>query len=464
MSALPRRARTAAKPATSEDELPSFLKSSSEEEEMDEEEWKPKKKAPSRARVPKTKEPRAKKATVTQKKTTVPRKRTKKVAVKEEPDTSLPVPVPGGDEGGAQFKEETNLRSPAKKPTVFPMKNLGSEHPVCGLDNDEEPSTSAVSSEKVKMEESDFTFDEPPLKKLKSSKHPQGIRVKHTTGSAVDEDQKMNWNMVQVLSQRTGIEEWVCANIIQLFKDDNTIPFIARYRKELINNLEADALREVQQTLEELQTVVKKVHGSIQKLKKEGKLSEDLLTALLNCKTLEELDHVYGPYKTGSKGTKAQRARQLGLEHAASLLLGNPRELNLFSYVKSNVEGLSTIEEVKSGVQHILADMVAKDKDTLDFIRALCQKRYVCLQSSLSKVTSKKANEKDINKFHLYQNFSCNIRNVQHHQILAINRGENLKILTVKINIPDGVKNEFCRWCVNERFHIFLKKRALFAL
>lgn len=62
--------------------------------------------------------------------------------------------------------------------------------------------------------------------------------------------------LLQVLSQRTCIEEWVCANIIRLFQDDNTIPFIARYRKELINNLEADALREVQQTMEELQYVL----------------------------------------------------------------------------------------------------------------------------------------------------------------------------------------------------------------
>ncbi|XP_054852763.1 S1 RNA-binding domain-containing protein 1 isoform X2 [Eublepharis macularius] len=449
MSALPRRARTIAKPATPEDELPSFLKSSSEEEEEEtyEEEWEPRKKATSKARVPKPKEPRARKAAVTQKKTTVPRKRTKK-------QSPLPVAVSGGNKEGVQLKEETKPRSRAKNAAVPPMKNLGLGHSICGLDNVEEPSTSALSKQEVKMEEpeEDYAFDEPPLKKIKSSMHPQGKPVKYEVCAKADEDQKMNWNIVQVLSQRTGIEEWVCANIIRLFQDDNTIPFIARYRKELINNLEADALREVQQTLEELQAVIKKVHSTIQKLKKEAKLSENLLTALLNCKTLEELDHVYGPYKTGSKGTKAQRARQLGLEHAANLLLGNPRELNLLSYVKSNVGGLSNIEEVKSGVQHILADMVAKDKDTLDFIRALCQKRYVCIQSSLSKATSKNANEKDINKFHLYQNFSCNIKNIQHHQILAINRGENLKILTVKINIPDGVKNEFCRWCVNERW------------
>lgn len=91
-----------------------------------------------------------------------------------------------------QFKEETNLRSPVKKPTKLPIKNLGFDH--LGRENAEEPSTSAISKEKVKMEESeDYTFEEPPLKKLKSSTRPQGNCVKF-----VDEDQKMNWDIVQV--------------------------------------------------------------------------------------------------------------------------------------------------------------------------------------------------------------------------------------------------------------------------
>ncbi|XP_060610383.2 S1 RNA-binding domain-containing protein 1 [Anolis sagrei] len=464
MTSLPRRARTAPKPSTAEDELPSFLISSSESEEKEEDEWQPQKKAAKKAKVPKPKVPkpkvpRVKKNATTQKKPTVARKRTKKVAVKEEPDTSLPITAPEVNEGELQLQQpkeekEKKLSPPSKK---LPVKrsSVPPGPPACNLDGVEGPSTStAAAKQQVKLEapEEDFTFDEPPLKKIKSASCPQGNAIKFAASAHLNEEHKMNWDIVKVLSQRTGIEEWVCANIIRLFNDDNTIPFIARYRKELINNLEADALREVQQVLEELHSVAKKVHGSIQKLKKEGKLSGSLLTALLNCRTSEELDHVYAPYKTGSKGTKAQRARQLGLEPAANLLIENPRDLNLLSCVKAGTEGLSTIEEVKSGVQHILADMIAKDRETLDFIRDLCQRQYVCLQSTLAKGTSQKANEKDVNKFHLYKNFSCHVKNIHHHQILAINRGENLKILTVKINIPDRTKNEFSRWCVNERW------------
>ena len=203
------------------------------------------------------------------------------------------------------------------------------------------PSTSAMWEGACKEEENkdDFTCGQPPLKKVKTETCPQGQPVRLPENISNIEEVEMNWDIVQVLSERTDIELWVCANIIRLFNDDNTIPFIIRYRRELINNLDADSLREVQQTLEELRAVAKKAHSTIQKIKKEGKMSECLLKALLNCKTFEELEHVSAPYKTGSKGTKAQRAKQLGLEGAARTLLENPGELSLLSYIKPNVKG-----------------------------------------------------------------------------------------------------------------------------
>ncbi|NXW06348.1 SRBD1 protein, partial [Fregetta grallaria] len=431
----------------------------SSESEEEEEEWEPKSKITKRPRLPKKNEAKTKK--VAAPRSAVARKKVKKVAVKEEMDVSLSI-APAEDNRMQLLKpkeEDVGMKPKTlnQKPEVRKKMEINSFQGknVKSLESDEKPSTSVpVVGNQVKHEKSeeDFAFDEPPFKKIKSTTCPEGKPVKNLGGKKVKEEFEMNWDIVRALSEITNVEPWVCANLIRLFQEENTIPFIARYRKELINNLEADALREVQQALEELRTVVKKTHTMIQKLKKEGKLSGCLLTALLNCRTLEELDHVSAPYKTGSKGTKAQRAKQLGLEPAALSLLQNPMELNLFSYIRPNTKGLSTIQEVEAGVQHILADIFAKDKDTLDFIRKLCQQRYICIQSALAKVSSKSGSEKDIHKFQLYHEFSCNIKNIQHHQILAINRGENLKILTVKVNIPDGVKNEFCWWCVNERW------------
>ncbi|XP_042750018.1 S1 RNA-binding domain-containing protein 1 isoform X2 [Lagopus leucura] len=459
MTSLPRRVKSEAKALTSEvDELPSFLNSSSESEE-EEEEWEPKSKTAKRAQLPKKNEVKPKR--IAAPRSGVAGKKVKKIAIKKEMDVSFPIAPAEDNKVQLQKPKEENVGSKLntlkqmpvlpKKPEVSPFQGTN----VKSSESDEKPSTSApVVENQVKHEKSeeDFAFDEPPLKKMKSATSPEGKPVKSLGGNKVKEEFEMNWDIVQVLSDRTNVEPWVCANLIRLFKEENTIPFIVRYRKELISNLEADALREVQQTLEELRTVAKKTHTVIQKLKKEGKLSGCLFTSLLNCRTLEELDHVTTPYKTGSKGTKAQRAKQLGLEPAALSLLQSPMELNLFSYIRPSTKGLANIQEVEAGVQHILADIFAKDKDTLDFIRRLCQQRYICIQSALAKVSSKNSNEKDIDKFQIYHEFSCNIKNIQHHQILAINRGENLKILTVKVNIPDGVKNEFCWWCVNERW------------
>ncbi|KAM3932147.1 S1 RNA-binding domain-containing protein 1-like [Leptodactylus fuscus] len=479
MSRLPRKARTTA--AAPKQEL-SFLSamSDSEEESKDEDEWmpeeKPTKKRSTAAKttVKKTAAkpkpaaaPRPRK--VTAKKTTKASKAAQEAAETAQ-DNEVNMSEPSRPETISLDKpikkEKTpnkNLKSPKTQKTGPKLLQVKEERRSVGIEDF--PSTSSLDmGVKVKnefpskMEEDeppdDFTFGGPPVKKLKVSADPAGKVVKYKANRSTSDGCDMNWDVVEVLSERTNVEPWVCNNLIQLFQDENTIPFIARYRKELINNLDADALREVQQSLEELRSVAKKAHTLIEKLKKEGKLNSSLHTAMLNCRSMDEVEHVYTPYKTGSKGTKAQRARQLGLEDAAKALIETPQQLNLHKYIKPNTEGLSTLQDVEMGVQHILADMVAKDKDTLEHIRKLCKQNYVALQSSLAKSTGKEkeGNTKDVDKFHLYHNFTCSISRIQHHQILAINRGENLKVLTVKVNVPDRVKEAFCRWCVNERW------------
>ncbi|MEJ1269914.1 S1 RNA binding domain 1 [Cricetulus griseus] len=467
MSSLPRRAKIQAQNVESKDEFSFFseLSSGSEEDDKEDSIWEPQKKVPRNRKQPVTKEPNRKPGRRAKKNTVQVDDMSKDMAVKEELNSPVAIGNANLEEKNHKLHTTKALKIAARKqknPSQRGRKKLKVDEETSqasplesGNSSMETPSTSTTWEDVCKKEESedDFTFDQSPLKRVKTEACPQGKPVKFPEGAnSIKEEVEMNWDIVQVLSERTNIELWVCANIIRLFNDDNTIPFIIRYRKELINNLDADSLREVRQTLDELRAVAKKVHSTIQKIKKEGKMSECLLKALLNCKTFEELEHVSAPYKTGSKGTKAQRAKQLGLEGAAWTLLENPGQLNLLSYIRPNVKGLSELKDIETGVQHILADMIAKDKDTLDFIRDLCQHRYICIQSSLAKVSSKKVNEKDVGKFQLYQNFSCNIRNIHHHQILAINRGENLKILTVKVNISDGVKNEFCRWCIQNRW------------
>ncbi|XP_059422467.1 S1 RNA-binding domain-containing protein 1 isoform X1 [Carassius carassius] len=316
---------------------------------------------------------------------------------------------------------------------------------------------------KVKKEEPNdsFTFDEPAQKKQKTTNSAQGRPIKLKSGNPCVEDLQMNWDPIQVLAEKSGVEQWVCANIVQLFQEENTIPFMVRYRKELINHMDADAVRDVQLTLEELRSVAKKSRSVSQTLKKEGVLTSELEMAIKNCTTADEIDHVYAPYKKGSKLSKARRAKELGLEPVALALLQEPQKLDLQSSIQPDTKGLSTLDEVATGVQEILADMIAKDKETLTYVQSLCDRSSVTMHSSVSKTALKeqqpqqgnlKSKPKDIAKFSLYTDFTCDVQRIQHHQTLAINRGENLKILTVKVNIPDRVKNDFCRWCINVRW------------
>lgn len=464
MPSLRKRTKIQTENAEPRDECSSFseLSSGSEDDNKEDSIWEPQKKVPRNRRQPACKGSKRKQGPRVKKSSQQVDGISKDVAVKEELNSPVAIVNANLEEENQKLHTTNTLKTAAKK-----QKNAGHRAKKRlkvdeetsqaspfegGESNVEAPSTSEDRDMCKKESEDSFTFEQSPLKRIKTESCPQGRPARVPGASDIKEEVEMNWDIVQVLSERTNIEPWICANIIRLFNDDNTIPFIVRYRKELINNLDADFLREVRQTLDELRDVAKKVHSRIQKIKKEGKMSECLLQALLNCKTFEELEHVSAPYKMGSKGTKAQRAKQLGLEGAAWTLLENPGQLNLLSYIRPDVKGLSELKDIETGVQHILADMIAKDKDTLDFIRDLCKHRYICIQSSLAKVSSKKVNEKEVDKFQLYQNFSCNIRNIHHHQILAINRGENLKILTVKVTISDGVKNEFCRWCVQNRW------------
>uniref|UniRef100_A0A8B9LL15 S1 RNA binding domain 1 n=1 Tax=Astyanax mexicanus TaxID=7994 RepID=A0A8B9LL15_ASTMX len=295
----------------------------------------------------------------------------------------------------------------------------------------EGPSSSKQLS-KVKKEEpeDDFNFDEPVQKKQKTMSAPQGRPVKLKAGNSLRDDLQMNWDPIQVLAEKTGVDQWVCRNISQLLQEENTIPFMVRYRKELINHMDADAVRDVQLAVEELCTVAKKSQSITQTLKKEGVLTSELERDLKNCRSADELDHVYAPYKKGSKLSKARRAKELGLESAALALLQSPQTLQLHSWIKPDTKGLSTLEEVATGVEQILADMMAKDDINHFFFFYLLSQIAVPCQALCP----------------------LSLQVTLSFQTLAINRGENLKILSVKVTIPDWVKTDFCRWCVNVRW------------
>ncbi|XP_077585752.1 S1 RNA-binding domain-containing protein 1 [Stigmatopora nigra] len=320
------------------------------------------------------------------------------------------------------------------------------------------PSCSNVIAKKEEQED-DFTFDEPVLKKQKTG--CQSSVPSKKLQASMKKEIDMNWDLIEVLSTQTCVERWVCSNVVTLLREENTVPFIVRYRKDMINHMDADAVRDVQLVFEELCALAKKTQSVVNTLKKDGVLTTELEKSLKTCQSAEELDHVYTPYKKGCKVTKVRKAKALGLESAATALIEAPHTLDLRKWVKPGTEGLSSVEEVSTGVLHILAYMIAKDPETLTYVKRLCENDDVTLHSTVTKTALKekeqeksqpKNKKQDLDKFHLYFNFTSSIRRVQPHQTLAINRGESLKLLTVKVNIPERVKKNFMWWCINNRW------------
>ncbi|XP_057703658.1 S1 RNA-binding domain-containing protein 1 isoform X1 [Corythoichthys intestinalis] len=396
-------------------------------------------KGPSKARVPKNKSP----------KTTT--KKTKSWLKQEKLENQVNVQT-------GNVKTDSIEGEPSFKTKQERISFTIAKSDACAVGG---PSCANLTAKKEE-EEDDYTFDEPVLKKQKTGLQ-SSVPSKQSQASMKGEHD-MNWDLIEVLSIQTCVERWVCANVVKLLREENTVPFMVRYRKEMINHMDADAVRDVQLVYEELCALVKKTQSVVNTLKKDGVLTAELEKSLKSCRTADELDHVYTPYKKGCKVTKVRKAKALGLEAAATALIEAPHTLDLRKWVKPETEGLSSVEEVSTGVLHILAYTIAKDPETLAYVKTLCENDNVTLHSSVTKTALKEkeqeksqANDKknkkqDLDKFHLYFNFTNGVGRVQPHQTLAINRGESLKLLTVKVNIPDRVKNNFTWWCINNRW------------
>ena len=171
--------------------------------------------------------------------------------------------------------------------------------------------------------------------------------------------------------------------------------------------------------------------------------------SILKCQSLPEIETVSAPFKTGSKTSLAERARQLGLETAAETVLTGDNHVMMENLVEKGTKGKETLEDVSTGVKHIIADIIVHDPEVAESIRTLQSECHIVLESKRAK---EKASDKtkdtvdkkevDPSKFQNYFEFSCAIRNIKPHQVLAINRGESLKILSVKINIPDWMLHQ----------------------
>jgi len=245
-----------------------------------------------------------------------------------------------------------------------------------------------------------------------------------------------------VLAENLNLDVNVVRTVIILLDKENTVPFIARYRKEQSGGLDPTVLRHIQAQYEQLKSIKERAESVSKKIGE--KLTPEIKRSLDNALTMEEVEELYTPFKKGSKGSHAERARQLGLGEPAEQLLKSPRVVQLEKLVKPDTEGIKDVKQVSLGIQHILADIIAKDSSTLSSVKEMLEGNPIRIESSLSRsATKEKKNGAGDKKYEQYHGFNFSVAALKAHQVLALNRGEQNKILTVKLIIPKHVENQF---------------------
>lgn len=236
----------------------------------------------------------------------------------------------------------------------------------------------------------------------------------------------MNDIIIEQIAKDLIVSKKQIETVLSLLKDGNTIPFIARYRKEMTGNLDEEQLRNINEVYEYQVNLMEKKENTIKLIDEKGMLTDEIKENILNCTKLIEVEDIYRPFKEKKK-TKATEAIKHGLEPLSKLILSFPKELlGVDKYIN---EFIKTEEEAIEGAKHIIAEFISDNPYYRKWIR-----KQIYLDGT---ITSKKKKEaKDENKtYEMYYEFSEAIKVVKPHRILAINRGEKEKVLTVNIVI-----------------------------
>lgn len=240
----------------------------------------------------------------------------------------------------------------------------------------------------------------------------------------------MNENIIKDISTELNIKAEQATSVLNLLSEGNTIPFIARYRKEATGALDEEQIRRINEVYEYEVNLLKRKEDVIRLIDEKGLLTDEIKQNIMNAKKLVEVEDIYAPYKEKKK-TKATEAIKNGLEPLAKIIMSFPATFNDDSVKKFLNENVKTIDDAITGAKYIIAEWISDNAYYRKWIRSYYFKN--------ASITSKiKKNAKDENKvYEMYYEFTENIKHIKPHRVLAINRGENEKILSVSIDVND---------------------------
>ena len=240
-------------------------------------------------------------------------------------------------------------------------------------------------------------------------------------------------NIEQKLVEELKLKPFQVENAIKLIDEGNTIPFIARYRKEATGEMSDEQLRDMFERLTYLRNLEKRKEEVIRLIDEQGKLDEELQNKILSAQTMTEVEDLYRPYKQ-KKRTRATIAKEKGLEPLALIIFEQKEKVNLeeeaAKYI-SEEKGVESAEDAVNGAKDIVAEMISDVAEYRKEIRKLIYKNGL--------IVSKAAKEEK-SVYEMYYDYSEPVSKIPSHRILAINRGEKEEFLKVKIdNTDEGI-------------------------
>lgn len=239
-------------------------------------------------------------------------------------------------------------------------------------------------------------------------------------------------DIVKILVEEFQLKPFQVTNTINLIDEGNTIPFIARYRKEQTGNLKDTVLRELFDRLNYLRNLKGRQEEVIRLIEEQGKLTEDLKMDILKSDTLQRVEDLYRPYRP-KRRTRATIAKEKGLEGLSNIILEQRIEKGqLEEIAKSYLDeekGVNTEEEALAGAMDIIAEIISDNAEYRAIIRKMANNKGVIQTEGVEK------QEKTV--YEMYYDYKEPIKTIPNHRILAINRGEKEKVLKVNLIFPD---------------------------
>lgn len=244
--------------------------------------------------------------------------------------------------------------------------------------------------------------------------------------------------IIQTIAGELNVKYSQVEAAVKLIDEGNTIPFIARYRKEVTGGLSDEQLRELGERLNYLRNLETRKEEVVKIIDEQGKLTDEIMQSIAVAKTLAEVEDIYRPYKQKKK-TRATVAKAKGLEPLAEIILKQEEQKDIkeiaTEYVTKNVEEVEkdkiveTAEDAIQGALDIIAEMISDEPRYRKEIKRQCYREAT--------INTKAVNEEQKSSYEMYYEFSETIRTIPSHRILAINRGKKEKFLKVSIEKPE---------------------------